>query len=98
MLDLVARAPVRAEGEALAERYGARWAVIECTCADPDLHRSRVEGRRRGIPGWYELTWEHVAGSRRHYEPLAGPKLVLDAADPIEANHARVRDYLRDLA
>jgi len=27
--------------------------------------------------------------------PLAEPKLVLDAADPIEANHARVRDFLR---
>ena len=95
VLDLVAREPVRAEGEALATRYGARWAVIECTCAEADLHRRRVEGRTRGIPGWYELTWDHVAGSRRHYVPLAEPKLVLDAADPIEANHARVRDFLR---
>ena len=95
VLDLVAREPVRVEGQELAERYGARCAVIECACADPDLHRSRVEGRRRGIPGWYELTWDHVAGSRRHYVPLAEPKLVLDATEPVEANHARVRDFLR---
>jgi len=94
VLDLVARAPVPEEGRALAARYGGRVAVIECTCADPDLHRSRVEGRRRGIPGWYELTWEHVARTRLHYVPLAEPKLVIDAADPVHANHARVRDYL----
>jgi predicted kinase len=98
VLDLVAREEPRVECQALADRYGARLAVVECTCVDVDLHRRRVEGRRRGIPGWYELTWEHVAAGRERYQPLAAPKLVVDAADPVEANVARVRAYLRGLA
>ena len=31
------------------------------SCRDAELHRARVEGRQRQIPGWYELDWDHVA-------------------------------------
>lgn len=94
VLDLVAREEPREEWEALASRYGTRFGVIECVCSDPEVHRSRVGGRDRAIPGWYELTWEHVEQGRARYVPLAEPKLVLDAVDPLGANAERVRIWL----
>lgn len=94
VLDLVAREEPRGEWEALAERCGAKFGVVECVCSDIGLHRSRVEGRRREIPGWYELDWEHVARGREAYEPLAEPKLVLDAADSADDNLDKVKRTL----
>lgn len=48
----------RAEVEA---NHG-RMAVIECVCTDEEVHRSRVEGRIRGIPGWHEIDWITSSG------------------------------------
>jgi predicted kinase len=63
VLDLVARDEPRQEWQQrLAERY-ASFAVIECVCSDIDVHRSRVEGRQRAIPGWY---------LRRHLREVVG--------------------------
>jgi predicted kinase len=95
VVDLVARDEPRAEWAALADRCGAGFAVVECTCVDVDLHRSRVEGRDRAIPGWYELAWEQVQYGRERYQPLAGPKVVIDAAQSVEANLALVMAHLR---
>lgn len=94
VLDLVAREEPRREWAALAERYDAGFAVVECTCADFELHRSRVEGRQRDIPGWYELTWDHVASGRARYEPLQQPKVVVDASDTVEHNLELVRRHI----
>ncbi|MCC5951017.1 MAG: AAA family ATPase [Acidimicrobiia bacterium] len=94
VLDLVAREEPRVEWEELAERYGAAFGVVECVCPDVGLHRSRVEGRRRDIPGWYELEWANVARGRELYRPLAEPKLVLDAADSIDDNLDKVKRML----
>ncbi len=94
VLDLVAREEPRAEWEALARRYRARFGVVECVCSDERVHRSRIEGRRRDIPGWYELDWDHVARGRERYVPLAAPKVVLDAVDSTGENLALVRRHL----
>ena len=94
VLDLVAREEPRQEWQSLVDRYGARLAVIECVCSDETVHRSRVEGRQRLIPGWYELNWEQVARCRRLYIPLAEPKLVVDAVDPLDANLRKVLTHL----
>jgi predicted kinase len=94
VLDLVAREEPRVEWQALAARQGARFAVVECICSDVAVHRSRIEGRRREIPGWYELTWEGVGRSRDAYRPLAEPKVVLDAVDPVDDNLGVARRYL----
>jgi predicted kinase len=94
VLDLVAREEPRAVWAELAARYGAAFHVIECICSDPDLLRTRVDGRIRGIPGWYELTWEAVERSRTNYMPLAEPKLVIDAVAPLAENLEAVRRYL----
>lgn len=94
VLDLVAREEPRTEWEDMATRHGARFEVIECICSDEAVHRSRVEGRRRDIPGWYELEWAHVQAGRERYTPLAEPKLVIDATSSLDVNLARVRNRL----
>jgi len=80
----------------LAAEHGARLRVIECVCTDTALHRSRIEGRQRGIPGWHEIDWDHVERMRIDFPALTVEKLTIDAVDPLEANSARVLDYLSD--
>gem|GEM_PF-177525 len=96
VLDLVARdEPIR-EWRQLAADYGATFAIVECICSDVDVHRSRVDGRERRIPGWYELEWDHVQKGRQLYEPLPEPKVVIDAIAGIDQNRERVRRHLSD--
>ena len=94
VLDLVARERPRQEWAALADRFRASFAVVECVCSDIEVHRSRVDGRRREIPGWYELRWEWVERGRQLYEPLSEPKIVIDAIEPLEHNVGVVMDAL----
>jgi hypothetical protein len=95
VLDLVARDVAINDFADLADRSGAGFSVIECFCEDEEVHRARVEGRTRDIPGWYELKWEHVQVSRRGYVALAHqPKLVLSALDPIEENLTKAFAYV----
>lgn len=96
VLDLVAREQPRHDWAELAARYGSRFHVVECICSDPDVLRTRIEGRTRAIPDWYELTWESVERSHANYVPLADPKLVIDAVAPLAENLDAVRRYLRD--
>lgn len=72
ILDLVARDEPVGEWASLASKYHAGFSVIECVCSGIDVHRQRVEGRRRDIPGWYELDWDHVASGRELYLPISG--------------------------
>lgn len=97
ILDLVAREEPVTEWRRLAGRHRATFAVVECVCSDIDTHRRRIEGRRRDIPGWYELDWDHVERGRRGYEPMQCPKIVVDAVDDHDDNFERVRSYLADL-
>jgi predicted kinase len=94
VVDCVVRERARARWTEIAAAHGAPVFVIECMCSDVEVHRSRIEGRVRAIPGWNELDWTFVERSRTSYEPLAGDKLVLDAVDPFADNLARVRAYL----
>jgi predicted kinase len=92
--DLVARDEVLADWQALAERHHAKFSVIECMCADVAIHRSRVEGRQRNIPGWYELTWDRVERGRTAYPPLTAPKLSLDTGASKSENLIAALNYL----
>jgi hypothetical protein len=58
------------------------------------LHRRRVEGRQRGIPGWYELDWDHVARARGEWEELDDINVVLGATATIAQNAASLRSAL----
>jgi predicted kinase len=90
VLDGVARASEIARTRGLAQQEGARALVVATSCTDPELHRSRIEGRRRDIPGWHELTWDHVARVVAGWEPPEDVDLQLDAVEPLEANVARL--------
>lgn len=78
----------------LAADSGAALQVVQCVCSDGALHRARIEGRQRGIPGWHELTWAHVETVATHYQPWPGDCLIVDAVDRLEDNVRRVLSYL----
>jgi predicted kinase len=91
VLDGVARGPEVAGTRRVAEEEGAGSLVVMTTCVDVTMHRSRVEGRRRQIPNWYELEWAHVERARSTWVSPSGVDLVLEAGDPLDDNGDRLR-------
>lgn len=79
ILDGVARDEVVGRVRRLAKQYAARSVVILTTCADRRVLRRRVEQRRRTIPGWYELTWDHVGSYR--WQPPTDVHHTVDTSD-----------------
>lgn len=77
-----------------AASFSARLILIECVCSDEAVHRERIQGRTRGIPGWHEIGWDHVERMRREVPVLAGDRLTVDAIQPLDDNYVRVRDYI----
>lgn len=77
-----------------ADRFGARLYVIECVCSDEAVHRTRIEGRVRGIPGWHEVGWDHVERMRAEFGRPAVDRLVVDAVKPVEDNFFEVVEYI----
>ena len=94
VLDGVARQPEVERTREVAAEEEVDCRVFVTDCADAVLHRSRVEGRRRGIPDWYELDWDHVAQARASWQALSGVDLMLPATDTLEVNAERVRNAL----
>lgn len=68
----------RAAGDA-----GVPVKAIEVTCSDADLHRARLEGRRRGFREYPELSWDDVVQRSADVEPWTCSRLVLDSAGEI---------------
>ena len=94
ILDSVAgRQGIRAQWHQLAGQYKAGWRVIECVCSDENLHRSRLSGRQRGIPGWHELEWADVQKAKQIYEPWEEEHLVLDMVNAVDENILKARVY-----
>jgi len=81
----------------LAHQEQAHMLLVLTQCSDPDVHRSRVEGRKRPIPNWYELDWDQVSRARDGWEPPEGVDLVLEAMEPPDENAARLRAVLARL-
>ncbi len=76
--------------------YGAKLYVIECICSDTGEHRRRLEGRVRGIPGWHEISWDHVERMRVELKPLHTARLTLDSMDTVEVNLSRTQEYIAE--
>jgi predicted kinase len=93
VLDGVARAPEVHGSREVAQESGARFLLAVTEIGD-EVHRARIEGRRRDIPHWDELEWEPVRHSRAGWEPLPGADVVLDACAPIDTNAAALRALL----
>ncbi len=97
VLDLVARSAAIDLWSPIAQRYDAALSVVECVCSNPTVQMSRVVGRTRQIPGWYELRAADVERSRANYQPLREPKVVIDAMNPLEDNLRVVLAHLEQL-
>ncbi|MGH9111058.1 MAG: hypothetical protein ACRDZN_01960, partial [Acidimicrobiales bacterium] len=78
VLDGMARDGEIAGTRALAAELDARSLVVLAVCDDETVHRSRIDGRRRNIPGWYELDWAHVSQSRLRWQPPSDVDLIVD--------------------
>jgi predicted kinase len=96
VLDGVARTAQRARCLEIARQERARLLVILTTCSDPEVHRQRVETRRRQIPNWPELPWCHVQRTIDTWTPPGAPDLVVEATDPWRGNESMINDFLRD--
>ena len=77
ILDSVAASrTIRVTWQQLSIQYGADCRVLECICSNERLHRSRLKGRQRNIPGWHELEWSEVERVKQYYLPWEGERLV----------------------
>lgn len=88
VLDGVARRSEIAACRGNALREDSRFVMIATQCSDRALHRSRIEGRQRSIPNWYEVGWSSVERSLDAWVQPEGADLYLDAADSWDANAA----------
>jgi predicted kinase len=94
ILDSVAASQtIRSTWHKLAEQYRADWRVIECLCSDEAVHRRRLEGRKRDIPGWHELEWSEVERVKTYYTPWTGERLVLDMKNSLTDNLLKAKTY-----
>ena len=94
ILDSVAASQsIRNTWRQLSAQYQARHRVIECICSDKTLHRSRLMGRQRDIPGWHELEWPEVERVKQYYVPWEGERLVLDMTNPFAENFLKAKTY-----
>ena len=94
ILDSVAASQIiRRSWRQLAERYGADYRVVECICSDESLHRARLKGRQRNIPGWHELEWSEVERVRQYYSPWEGERLILDMIASLDENIQKAKVY-----
>lgn len=82
----------------LAQSHSAVFYGIETICSDIVVHRGRVEGRKRGIPGWHDtVSWSHVEQMRSAREVWTtdeGKHLTIDAVYPVNEN---VQIILKDI-
>ena len=94
ILDSVAATQtIRSTWRELAQKYEVDLFVIECTCSDESVHRSRLKDRRRGIPGWHELTWSDIEKVKQYYYTWEGERLVLDMVNRFEENLLKAQKY-----
>ena len=97
VLDGVARKPEIAQCAAIAAQEAARLVVVSTQCSDRRVHRSRVEGRERKIPNWYELTWERVEAALDSWVDPEESDLRLDSTDPWDEIRAGIVAYFSTL-
>jgi hypothetical protein len=97
VLDGVAREPEVAATRVLAVEEGVGSFVVMTECLDAAVHRSRVEGRQRLIPNWYELDWDHVEAARKSWVPPWDVDLVLGATAAVTLNADLLRRVIADM-
>jgi predicted kinase len=87
----------RTRWRTLAQRTGSDFKVVVCTCPDRHVHRSRLENRKRGIPGWHETgNWADVQRRLAKFPPWSDEMLTVDTTQSLDRNLAVVLDYVSD--
>lgn len=86
VLDGVARDAEVGRFREIARDFDVPAVVVWTLCSDREVHRSRIEGRDRAIPGWHELDWAHVDALRTSLAEPVDVDLRLDAVQDLEAN------------
>ncbi len=85
---------VRQRWAELAAEQHAEFRPIEVICSDRQVHRERLERRRRDLEGFPETSWDDVQDARERYEPWAADRLMLDTVAPIEGLVTEAIEYL----
>lgn len=94
ILDSVASTEsIRTTWRQLAKQFRADWHVIECICTDESLHRSRLQMRKRNIPGWHELAWSDIQKVKQYYVAWDEERMILDMVDSFEENLAKAKAH-----
>jgi predicted kinase len=89
------RVATRERWRSLARRTGADFRVVVCRCGDPEMHRARLERRRRAIPGWHDAGhWANVQQRQAGFQGWAGDALAVDTAQPWEMLRAAVMRHI----
>ncbi|MFC0435974.1 ATP-binding protein [Kutzneria buriramensis] len=74
---------------------GAGFRVVHVVCSDPDVHKARVEGRSRGIPGWHEAgDWANIRRRQGTFPDWRGEALVVDTIRPLDQTIAEALDHI----
>ena len=85
----------RERWRSLARRAGAQFVPVLCECPDAAVHRARLEGRTRGIPGWHDAgAWPNVVRRRATFPPWPEGTLTIDTTAPGEQNLEAVLAHL----
>jgi predicted kinase len=95
LLDGLARDREIAATRSLATELGVRSLVVLTCCHDVTLQRTRVEGRRRDIPGWHELRWSDVERTRSRWTPSSDVDVEFDERGTVAEHIAAVLARLR---
>ncbi len=84
----------REQVEQLARSAKADLKLIECICTNEGLLRDRIENRGQDLPEYRTRDWETYQRDRAQFERLAGPRLIVDTAEPLQLNVRKVLNYL----
>jgi hypothetical protein len=93
VLDGVARDAEATETRSVVEGHGVCF-VIQTSCHDREVHRKRIEGRRRQIPGWHELHWDHVESRLNEWKPVRDADLYVDTTLAVDESRAQIAHLL----
>lgn len=86
---------IRDRWRSLADRAGARFAVVVCVCSDQATHQARLQGRDRDIPGWHGPgDWGNVQRRLRDYPQWTDEVLTVDSMQPVADNVRTVVDFV----
>ncbi len=88
-------AAVRQRWADLAAEQHVEFRPIEVICSDRQVHRERLERRRRNLEGFPETSWDDVQHARERFEPWVADRLILDTVAPMEGLITQAIEYLR---